>query len=724
MNTKHLFFLLLFCTSFCFLDHLSAQSCSKESITAKYWQYRKNLKHFVAVDRDSSGCIHDGIGQDSEDPCLCSKAGFGLPATSINIEDTGQPGMGDREGLGVWYDLDCAGDSIGETNNYLDMGSETPHQMGWYWLTLATEYRLLKENNQDAEAQRTLEELFLGLQAYRRLDITANCLARARYQEITDGFEIDADCTRFLVGPIPAPFRPCLCAGKYTGDSQWAFNVGCRQGCTYTPNTSGFSGFFLREDATQALEGLLHDDSEGKWNIDLVGGNGYAMSLNPPCTTTFSQACYLEHRRGFMSQDGVFALMIGLAMIKKFIPPTATVTTCDGATYSPLSIATQIATGMTDRIDNDYKNQIVWPQSRMCCDREVALTSEEGGRLIFSIHGLKKACSYIDGEERHSSAGEAALWGGFAAQSAGFFWGENVRHWVRLKTIGWDMGSAGNGGNYMAALDDKNLEIMRFINNLLYPAQPDIGIDKAFFKSMLCDAPCGGPCRKRSDYGDTIAGYANFPEFECPNNPNWIGQRWEEHGNGDTGANRQFNGLDFMALYNLYLLYFPEERTAYFNPDRPQGDIAWGSSNIEGPGVLCPVDTARYKLLHPQPSYVQNLVWTASTNFEVLVSQGLEADIAAKSTIYTPQFVQTSFGENRQIPQFYDGLPGYIDTSGVHAYGDIIDVCDLDYRKIVYTRTPNYTIETEFDHCNADYWFHAVGISPDIPNTTYTWKFG
>lgn len=63
--------------------------CSPEAITAKYWQYRENLKHFVVTDRDPSGCVRDGIGQDPEDLCKCSKSGYSLPATSINMQANG-----------------------------------------------------------------------------------------------------------------------------------------------------------------------------------------------------------------------------------------------------------------------------------------------------------------------------------------------------------------------------------------------------------------------------------------------------------------------------------------------------------------------------------------------------------------------------------------------------------------------------------------------------------
>lgn len=346
------------------IPNLVQAQCSPEAITAKYWQYRENLKHFVANDRSPNGCANDGIGQDPADPCKCSKSGYGLPATSINMHASGKDEQQDRSGDppkdGKWdfRDSKCFGD-VGRTHNVLDMGSETPHQMGWYWVTLATEYQLLKENGQDAEAQRTLEELFLGLQAYRRLDIQANCIVKQRYDELAELGE------NFM-----------LCSPLYTeGTHHKHFDTFYDEDCNFTPQTDGFSGFFLREDATQDLEPLLDDQSEGKWHIDAIKSD-YSNSLVPPCEPKewYNQFCYLAHRQNFMSQDGVFGLMIGLAMIKRFIPASATVTTCDGTTYSPLSIATQIASAMTNRLDNAFSNRIYIPGAEDCLEKPARIS--------------------------------------------------------------------------------------------------------------------------------------------------------------------------------------------------------------------------------------------------------------------------------------------------------------------------------------------------------------
>jgi hypothetical protein len=740
----------LFTLTLMFLNFFEGhtQSCSRESITGKYWQYRKNLnKHFVLIDRDPvTGCVGDGIGQDASDPCKCSKSGRSLPATSIDQKPDGSHGMGDRNNENDypdWYDPACAdaGPSPGthwdpdyqpKIHNALAVGSETPHQMGWYWLTLATEYQLLIENGQNAEAQRTLEELFLGLQAYRRLDITANCLVRDRYVEITNEFEVEKDCSSSTLGGV---HKACLCGDVYRegggGCEKKNFDAPCNGNdvCHFSPRTDGFSGFFLREDATQDLE-ILHDGSEDKWNIDVVNSD-HAFSLRPPCTTTFSPACYNVHRQNFMSQDGVIGLMIGLTMIKRFIPPNATVTTCDGTAYSPLSIATQIASAITNRIDNAYNNRINWPKSNDsdCCKKEVFLSSCEGGHAAAITKGLKKACSYVDGANRNANVGENLAWAGLTLQTKDFVnggthIGDNANFWIRLKTLGWDMGGAAANGLYQDAFREKNLQIMPIINNILYPNEPNIGIDKNYFKGMLCAAPCDGPCEKRLDYPNDDP---NYPSFSCPNIPDWIGQRWETH-NLKTDNNRQFNGLDFLTLYNLYLLYFPEERTTYFNPDRPENGIISGANKINGPDVLCPVSTGHYKVLNTYgpfgwPGYgIRDLNWNSSPNLEKVAFNSDEntADFRA-NTFLSPSYVAATYKEDREVVQYYDGYPHQIKMGDPFIWRDetFREFCEFTYRKPILTETPEYALTFEFDHCAGIYRFHAVG--PDVPNTGYLW---
>lgn len=781
MKSIYLYSQKIFTVAFCFLsagalNSLHSQGCSPEALAAKYWQYRRNFnEHFVIIDRSPNGCINDGIGQDPNNPCVCSKAGYSLPATSINIANNGAESLTDRNDDDInslFVDMDCGdvnldGDETGndiswddEVHNCLDMGSETPHQMGWYWVTLATEYALLKQSGQDNEAQRTLEELFLGLQAYRRLDIQAQCLVKKRYDEITDGFETDASC--IPDDPSP-PFSSCLCGKRYRTKFKFNQNTGlfeevpgkephntfstpCFPGCGFQPRTDGYSGFFLREDAMPFMEGALNDGSEDKWNIDAVKSD-FINSQSPPCDNNFSQTCYLVHRQDFMSQDQMISLMLGLAFIKRYIPADATVTTCDGQTFNVLNEAVQIGNAFGNLVTGDDFDRIIWPGSNSCCGSEVSLSATEGGKLFTQAKGFKKACEYIDGVHRHSSLSENFAWNQYVHFIELLPNNSNGNFFLTLLSIGVDVpASLEHSGfdQYLFAARSSSLnkEIFPLINNLLHPEEPNFSLNPEFFESMLCSAPCGGPCSKKEDFEQ---GQIDSPEhpvlnpinFDCANTHNWLGQRWEGGNDHDwtRNENRQFNGLDFMALYNIYLLQFGTYgQPPYFNPDNPEGSVSNGD-NISGPYAMCPGAMSTYQVIASNPpSVIQNLTWTTSNNLDILnIYAPSNADIEANSPL-NPSFVQADFQEVKQVQQYYDGLPyehdfllGLPFQTGA-TYGAIDDVCDISYYKPIKVEDLQYSIESNFLFCNyynnpsANYYY-ANALGPDLPGATYSWIF-
>jgi hypothetical protein len=597
-------------------------------------------------------------------------------------------------------------------------------QMGWYWAMLATEYELLRLNGQHEEAQRTLEELFLGLQAYRRLDMQAQCMARKRYDEIDDLFEVETSCSPqgpFVPNPILNSVLYCLCSERYRTSGHESFAVPCARECEWEPDLSGYSGFFLREDATQGLE-ILHDPSEDKYNIDLVSSD-YAMSLKPPCTSTFSQPCYLAHRQNYMSQDQATGMLIGLALIKRYIPENAEVTTCDGTKYKPLEMAKKITSAIIDRIDDAFQNRIFFPGSNECCYSPVYFTSFEGGRTTAIIHGLKKAADYIDDRNRHSNVDEYLAWGGFRKFIAHLpdMSNNNATFWLRLKTIGWDMDNEDpqEKAFYLATIADAGFEIMPLINNLLYPGGGNLPTYQTLMEELLCKAPCGGPCFKQAGYGGDNP--QNWPEYDCPNEPEWRGQRWETHA-PPGGENRLFNGLDYMVLHNIYRLHYGLPNR-FYNPERPDDYSKLGSSYIDGPDVLCPVNTGEYEILSSyDSSTISSVVWETSSNLEVISAAGIEADIRA-NTVLDPSFIQASFEETRSINQHYPVTYEILWTQHVvlEPNGeDFSDKCQFTYRKPIATTAEEYAYESRVDHCLKEYEFRAVGLV--TPGVEIQWK--
>ena len=135
-----------------FFNQLSAQ-CSLED---RYWTIRKRLnEHFVKSDYESLKDGYDdldGIGEAMKDangnlimPIQYTKAGEGMPLAAYNMA---------------------------KNSTYIS-GDATAAQ-GNYFAMLATEWKLLKNTGDDKNAKKTLDELFLALQAVRRLDMSAN----------------------------------------------------------------------------------------------------------------------------------------------------------------------------------------------------------------------------------------------------------------------------------------------------------------------------------------------------------------------------------------------------------------------------------------------------------------------------------------------------------------------------------------------------------------------
>jgi hypothetical protein len=647
-------------------------------------------------------------------------------------------------GPNVFQDVECAEDNspihanisweAGLSNakkNWLDVGSETPQQMGRYWAVLASEYAMIAQNytisaaERAALQQRTLEELFLGLQAYRRLDITAQCLAAQRYQEIRDGFEAEeCGCAQDMLGYPPCLLHQvtaltqevsdevwvvaaeptqgsCLCGAKYRVGGHNNFDVNVEEGnCNFVPRTDGYSGFFIRADATQALEPLLHDDSEERWNIDYVGC-AYTASIAPPCTTIFSPTCMNVYLQNFMSQDQVIGLFIGLGVIKRFIPPTATVTTCEGVTHNVLDIAQAIAHGIATYIDGGYRSRIRWPGSDDCCEREVFLSNSEGGQTRATIHGLIAAHNYIvDEQDRiQSSHWQEQAWKAIEVAS-NLGTGDGVFR-INLAAIGWDQAE---NEKFSWLVDDYNKEVLLLVNELLHygPTNEYLPRFKDGFMEMLCSAPCGGPCRKRTGYPSD----ANAPNFNCSNTPGWLGDRWTGSGKDsdidfEITSDRQFNGLDYMLLYNMYMLNYPNELQSAFDYDittlGTQPPLFVGSEKITGPAALCLGESATYALSLPSGIFgvqgaIENVLWSSSPNISLANAQAVAAPPSASVkaeavAALSPSYIQVDF--KHVVPKVqYNSLllgPPALDVIILQPNGTTTDVCEFSYRRPLIT---------------------------------------
>jgi hypothetical protein len=733
----------------CTLDHAA--------LTAKYQQYKERLyRHFIVVDRDPiTGCIFNGIDHDGGDPCEFSVSGFSLPASSINLARNGGWGLGERNNGGLLSDPDCGGSvSWNDSNhNYLEMGSETPTQLGWYWIMLATEYELLGRNHQYEAQKKTLEDLFLALQAYRRLDMKANCIVAEMYKNRTNGEIICDDLYRQDISdPTDISDLPQM----------RTFDTDFRASCSFSPDLSGYSGFFIREDATQGLETTLHDPSEDQYNIDMVS-SAYALGQKPPCVNPVDEFCWLARQQSFLSQDQITSLLYGISFINKYIPADATITTCGDATpIHVLDIAKKISNGLVTHVWNDPGLAITIPGTFDCTITPIHLSEAAGGQCFFTATGMLNTNTLINGYTpinlhnnywgllpngvNYMGVFANIGWNAIGASTLGINGPKDLidplgqikvdptgeGFWLQYQSMNRDLSNYKWRDLYVSAIAHYDKEIYLLGNDLLFPNGTPISdkIDgKERFKNMLCDAPCNGPCRKPHSYGSENQ-YPSVPDFDCPNTPNWQGDRWDGLGadfdDSDDVIPKISNGLDYMVLYNMYSLMYEQDEPFYnpYNVDRagdfPSPDLYVGDNKIVGPNILCLNDDLQTYLLTPSytPSTFENISWYSSPNINVVNT--LNPTTTAKIVgLETPSYIGVKFNENRLIQQYYDGTIKPFPAAPT-TYGMYKDVCSFDYRKSVTTQ-PHYMITTNFRLCAGTYYANAEGI--DDPDATYSWKF-
>jgi hypothetical protein len=210
--------------------------------------------------------LSDGIGIFDCDNNTYTMFGQGVPANYIEAFPTPSTDTSNSQNTAHW----------GDATIYL----------GRYIATLCTEYELLGRNGQIAARKRTLNELFLALQAYKRLDMTANRLYR-RYQE---------------------------CTGI---------------NCPATPDLSRYSGFFIRDDVRWPLQDQFSEEWEyenevsSDWidnsecfNVEIKENE---IAYDYPCDTT-GVPCRFQRCNTLLTQDQVLGMLFGLSFVKKIYP--------------------------------------------------------------------------------------------------------------------------------------------------------------------------------------------------------------------------------------------------------------------------------------------------------------------------------------------------------------------------------------------------------------------
>ncbi len=486
-----------------FITDLFAQSPAQN--LQKYWYYRERLKNnYILVD----DCIGCGV-------------------TAVTRGFTEQ-----------------ANDKTSVTLNW---GDATIDQ-GWYISVLATEYGLIQQGKYTRDINETIKELYYALKAFNRLDETAEMYTRCNVAHPND----------------KTAYINCVSSGSET------------------PQTDDFNGFFIRDDVPTNFvsSNLLHFNQ---------GIN--ATQLTNQMTVVRSDRMQRQNRitDGDLnpveeSVDQVLGMLMGLALVSKFIP--------DGVNYNNLPL--NDVNGNTD-IQNEAQDivhrMVLWirdshvgaldpwvavnPASEMCVanidgDKHHCSIFNGFGNFQLLSYGLAAAAEKITGANYQNAFSYATepLWqdwqincpitttsitilgNTYAIEQPQDFCDGNA-------FLVWELAAVGNSWHNLffsntteAALGNNagsnGYEYLCLLRQVLHGG--GIPVEKSFYENLLNAAPANGP------YKFSTTDFAAY-NWSAPNS---LRSPLKRGSNDPTYG--EYYGVDYMLLYNLYLLAsgFPE----------------------------------------------------------------------------------------------------------------------------------------------------------------------
>jgi hypothetical protein len=494
---------------------------------------------------------------------------------------------------------------------------------------------------------------------------------------------------------------------------------------------SGYSGFMIRSDAPQGLDSLLHDPTDETWHVDAVGGAFGGMNNDDDDCSYVDPFCFMASTQHFLSHDQIINLLYGLAFIKRYIPENVEVTLCDGTKHKVLEMAQKISHGIVKSITDDPSVHITIPGSRECCNKVAKLSICEGGWTVTTVYGLIKTDEYIQDGSLSTLQTIGNIGGQIAFEGLGANSKNGRDFYLKQSCTFKDLSGVSNSNqNKMVDIADQaNKEILLLGNDLLFPGGESIAEKiggKEYFMGLLCDAPCSGPCMKPEDYGTNPWQAGNWPEgFECPNTPGWKGNRWDGTGTDPQapdspvrGQSRKGNGLDYMALFNMYMLQYGT--SSFYNPNAPEKspNLSLQNTNgILGPSVLCIGETGNYILHNYVPSLMADIQWQSSSNIGLTNIVPIGADAKFNVNVPSSGSVRVEYQTTNLIPQSYN-----LSTSGHVPYNLFEDNCANQDVKPIIQEGAQFEIVLTIEPCSYDYLAVAQQIS-GYPSDHYTYKW-
>lgn len=634
-----LILLMLFTFNAIAFAQTACDSNGYPALLDKYWKIKQQFEtYYIAEDLDKDGNLTgDGIGIWDSVKMQYTKAGYSIPAHTLKVfkradddDDIDYIDYGNNNERVICHTAAQPG-----VDNELAWQGDATYHLGRLFATLSMEYHLLQGNGQYQQAQKTLHQLFLALQAYRRLDMTANRLAQLYCEEC------DQDGMPISIASRCGPYQNIV-------------------------DSSGYSGFFLRDDIPQ--DGHKIFDSVNFPDDRRVGGvHGLFSCIQQDLPCSMRDNLYL-----FGGQDQIIGLLYGLSFVKKYIPPDLTVRVNDKS-YNLLFIAQQIAYGMVSRVRAHPGQRIAFPpckidiqdKSSNCMsddgDFGKKLPNKVGGNASVIIVGMIEVLDFIyPGHGLKSKFSERVFYNASVSFYANtVFPGNNKNDNLRMLM---EMNTAAHR-DYPAGFDkrmlENNLFLMQFLANKILHNSPISDPPLAQMEDILCSLDCIGPCITNPDDDTNPAINSNQvgADYECSiywneTNPipfyenGWCsGDRWVKgykqiyECRNIPAQSMRGNGLDYLIAYNVFHIAAQQGGyniiEGYYNPEK----IEQGQSEvkavikIEGENIILENQTNRYQLnINSELSDASLVDWTVSENLEIISIDSTAKIVEIKNT--------------------------------------------------------------------------------------------
>lgn len=401
---------------------------------------------------------------------------------------------------------------------------QTRKMNGYYIGLLATEYKLLKDNGQYSDAAATLQELNLALDALIRMDKCEDIEPWYESYENHDGFFIRSDVPPVLSSNMTEYLNFELASGSYS---------------EYVAKSLDYPGRPFAIDPTVVLTPRKYESNLNYYYYNPCD-NIFSDISTEYLSTGINSDLYWNYWKSdkFTSNDEIVGTFMGLALVPKCVDDIATRNKAIDIAFKSLIFALG---------QSDFLYYMKFPDGER-------ITAQNGGFSGGVFYGISKCVGHMMGagplfgtegifnylvglsvaESPISCDGDKSMYSKLVAISDA----------SGIHSVSYSLSNIGGLYRWQtfyqllwAVVFDKDLTKKKYN----YPFQLLI--------QDLMSAPCGGP------YHNNINGNSFHPGWACQ-------YKYDASLNGQYGNDFErtgvFPGADYMLLYNLACLAFPD----------------------------------------------------------------------------------------------------------------------------------------------------------------------